>query len=121
MTPFEKPRGAGLEEWEAIPKHPSHNRKEILAFVLAVAGSVAVWYGLAYILRWETAALYVFGLGPIAAVLSISLFRTVRCPECERKMRRQRVVAISGNKWEIFCCQRCEKRWRIEQPVRSGI
>jgi hypothetical protein len=106
---------------ENIPPHPTHNRKEIIAFVVVVLVSCAACFALSRVRRSEMLALYVIVLGPLLGLLAISIFRTVRFPRCRLGMDLVRTTEIAGRKWEVFRCQQCHGEWRVEKPVRPVV
>jgi hypothetical protein len=104
-----------------VPRHPSHNRKEIRIFVVIVLISVTAWFGLAQFPQTEMLALYVLAFGAISTLLASWIFRSVRCPHCRRAMTCLYEKTIAGREWEVFQCPSCRDQWRVEKPVNPYL
>jgi len=106
---------------ESIPPHPTHNRKEIVAFIVVVLAVCGLSYGLSRFRNWETSALYVFTFGPLLGLLAIFGFRTVRGPQCRLAMRLVCTTKITGTSWQVFHCPQCGGQWRVQEPICPAI
>ena len=76
---------------------------------------------LARVLCYETASLYVFGLGPLLGLFCFGLLRKVRCPRCWKSMALVRTTTIAREEWGVFRCAACAGEWRVEQSTDSGV
>jgi hypothetical protein len=100
---------------DEVPVHPTHNRREIVGFIVLVIVVGAASYGLSRFPRFEVWSLYVLGLGIPLGLLAIGLFRRVRCPRCGTALKDNRRVKIAGRPWIVLRCRHCRGEWRLKE------
>jgi hypothetical protein len=100
----------------AMPIHPSHDRKQVHAFIVLVPVVMGVGYVVSLFPNYEMLALYVLALGLPLGVMAISLF-PVRCPHCRKAMDLRRDIKIAGRTWYVWGCERCPDEWRIKKVI----